>query len=353
MVGQIVPWNFPLLMAAWKIAPALAAGNTIVFKPSSSTPLSALYLAEIIQEVLPKGVFNVITGRGSRSGEYMQKHKGFDKLAFTGSTPVGRSVGISAAENLIPATLELGGKSANVFFDDADRDIALEGVQMGILFNQGQVCSAGSRIFVQDTFYDEFIGMMKDAFGKVKVGDPLDPSTQMGAQSSEKQLNKILKYVDIGKEEGAEVLVGGERLTDGKAANGYFMKPTLLVNVDNKMRVAQEEIFGPVGVVIKFHDIDELLEMANDSPYGLAGGVFSQDINKIMKVARGIRTGRVWVNQYNSFPAGSPFGGYKESGIGRETHKAVLDAYSQMKNILINLNGTPGGMFVKPDESEK
>ncbi len=353
VVGQIVPWNFPLLMASWKIAPALAAGNTIVFKPSSSTPLSALYMAEIIQEVLPDGVFNLITGKGSQAGAFMQKHKDFDKLAFTGSTEVGRSVGISAAENLIPATLELGGKSANVFFNDADRDVALEGVQMGILFNQGQVCSAGSRIFVQDTFYDEFVGLMKEAFERVKVGDPLDPETEMGAQSSENPLNKILKYIEIGKEEGAEVLVGGERLTEGEAAKGYFMKPTLLVNVDNSMRVAREEIFGPVGVVIKFHDIDELIEMANDSPYGLAGGVFSQDINKIMKVARGIRTGRVWVNQYNSFPAGSPFGGYKESGIGRETHKSVLDAYSQMKNILIDLSGVPGGMFVTPKGDDK
>ena len=218
---------------------------------------------------------------------------------------------------------------------------------MGILFNQGQVCSAGSRIFVQDTFYDEFVGMMKDAFPKVIVGDPMDPATQMGAQASESQLNKILDYVRIGTEEGAEIITGGARYTEGDAANGYFMQPTLLGNVNNKMRVAQEEIFGPVGVVIKFHDIDDLLEMANDSPYGLGGGVFSTDINRIMAVARGIRTGRIWVNQYNAFPAGCPFGGYKESGIGRETHKSILDAYSQMKNILINLNDTPGGMFVR------
>lgn len=347
VVGQIVPWNFPLLMGAWKLAPALAAGNCVIFKPSSSTSLSALYLAELFQEVLPPGVFNVVTGKGSTVGEYLQHHKGLDKLAFTGSTEVGRSIALSAAENLIPATLELGGKSANVFFDDVDRKIALEGVQMGILFNQGQVCSAGSRIFVQDTFYDEFVGMMKDAFPKVIVGDPMDPATQMGAQASESQLNKILDYVRIGTEEGAEIITGGARYTEGDAANGYFMQPTLLGNVNNKMRVAQEEIFGPVGVVIKFHDIDDLLEMANDSPYGLGGGVFSTDINRIMAVARGIRTGRIWVNQYNAFPAGCPFGGYKESGIGRETHKSILDAYSQMKNILINLNDTPGGMFVR------
>lgn len=347
VVGQIVPWNFPLLMGAWKLAPALAAGNCIIFKPSSSTSLSALYLAELFQDILPKGVFNVLTGKGSTVGEYLQHHKGLNKLAFTGSTEVGRSIALSAAENLIPATLELGGKSANVFFDDADRKIALEGVQMGILFNQGQVCSAGSRIFVQDTFYDEFVGLMQEAFAKVRVGDPLDPETQMGAQVSVSQLNKILDYVKIGTEEGAEVLTGGARFTDGTAGSGYFMQPTLLGNVNNKMRVAQEEIFGPVGVVIKFHDIEDLLEMANDSPYGLGGGVFSRDINRIMAVARGVRTGRIWVNQYNAFPAGSPFGGYKESGIGRETHKSMLDAYSQTKNILINLNDTPGGMFVK------
>lgn len=344
VVGQIVPWNFPLLMGAWKLAPALAAGNTIVFKPSSSTSLSALYLAEIFQDILPKGVFNVVTGKGSTVGEYLQHHKGLDKLAFTGSTEVGRSIALSAAENLIPATLELGGKSANVFFDDCDRDQALEGVQMGILFNQGQVCSAGSRIFVQDSFYDEFVTLMKEAFQKVKVGDPLNPETQMGAQSSAKQLDKILNYVKIGQAEGAEIITGGNRC---QMENGYFMEPTLLGNVNNKMRVAREEIFGPVGVVIKFHDMEDLLEMANDSPYGLGGGVFSQDINRIMEVARGVRTGRIWVNQYNAFPAGSPFGGYKESGIGRETHKSILDAYSQKKNILINLAKTPGGMFVK------
>lgn len=347
VVGQIVPWNFPFLMAAWKLAPVLAAGDVSVFKPSSTTSLSVLELMKLIGDVVPKGVINIITGKGSKSGEYLQHHKGLDKLAFTGSTEVGREVGISAAQNLIPATLELGGKSANIFFSDADMDIALEGIQLGILFNQGQVCSAGSRIFVQEDFYDEFIEKAVAAFEKVKVGNPLDKDTQMGAQVNEQQLKKILDYVEIGKNEGAKVATGGERYVEGDAANGYFMKPTLLVNVTNDMRVAREEIFGPVGVVIKFKTIEEVIDMANDSDFGLAGGVFTKDINKAIRVARGIRTGRVWVNTYNTFPAGASFGGYKDSGIGRETHKVILDHYSQMKNIIINLSDKPGGMYVK------
>lgn len=349
VVGQIVPWNFPFLMAAWKLAPVLAAGDVSVFKPSSTTSLSVLELMKLIGDVVPKGVINIITGKGSKSGEYLQHHKGLDKLAFTGSTEVGREVGISAAKNLIPSTLELGGKSANVFFSDADMDIALEGIQLGILFNQGQVCSAGSRIFVQEDFYDEFIEKAVAAFEKVKVGNPLDPSTQMGAQVSEQQLKKILSYIEIGKNEGAKVATGGERFVEGDASKGYFMKPTLLVDVTNNMRVAREEIFGPVGVVIKFKTIDEVIAMANDSDFGLAGGVFTKDINKAIRVARGIRTGRIWVNTYNTFPAGASFGGYKDSGIGRETHKVILDHYSQMKNIIINLSDKPSGMYVKQE----
>ncbi|MGG7057695.1 aldehyde dehydrogenase family protein [Clostridium tertium] len=347
VVGQIVPWNFPFLMAAWKLAPVLAAGDTTVFKPSSTTSLSVLEFMKLIQDIVPKGVINIITGKGSKSGEYLQHNEGIDKLAFTGSTEVGREIGLAAAKRIIPATLELGGKSANIFFSDADMNIALEGIQLGILFNQGQVCSAGSRIFVQEDFYDEFIEKAVEAFEKVKVGNPLDPNTQMGAQISEAQLNKILKYIEIGKKEGAKVITGGERFVEGDAKNGYFMKPTLLVDVDNNMRVAKEEIFGPVGVVIKFKTEEEVIAMANDSNYGLGGGVFTRDINRAIKVAKSIRTGRVWVNTYNSFPAGATFGGYKESGIGRETHKSILDAYTQKKNILVNLSEKPGGMYVK------
>lgn len=347
VVGQIVPWNFPFLMAAWKLAPVLAAGDTTVFKPSSTTSLSVLEFMKLIQDIVPKGVINIITGKGSKSGEYLQHNEGLDKLAFTGSTEVGREIGLAAAKRIIPATLELGGKSANIFFSDADMNIALEGIQLGILFNQGQVCSAGSRIFVQEDFYDEFIEKAVEAFEKVKVGNPLDPNTQMGAQVSESQLYKILKYIEIGKEEGAKVITGGERFVEGDAKNGYFMKPTLLVDVNNNMRVAREEIFGPVGVVIKFKTEEEVIAMANDSNFGLGGGVFTRDINRAIKVAKSIRTGRVWINTYNSFPAGATFGGYKESGIGRETHKAILDAYTQKKNILVNLSDKPGGMYVK------
>ncbi len=347
VVGQIVPWNFPFLMAAWKLAPVLAAGDTTVFKPSSTTSLSVLEFMKLIQDIIPKGVINIITGKGSKSGEYIQHNEGIDKLAFTGSTEVGRQIGLSAAKRIIPATLELGGKSANIFFSDADMNMALEGIQLGILFNQGQVCSAGSRIFVQEDFYDEFMEKAVEAFEKVNVGNPLDPNTQMGAQISESQLNKILKYIEIGKNEGAKVITGGERYVEGDAKNGYFMKPTLLVDVNNNMRVAREEIFGPVGVVIKFKTEEEVIQMANDSSYGLGGGVFTRDINRAIRVAKGIRTGRVWVNTYNSFPAGATFGGYKESGIGRETQKTILDAYTQKKNILVNLSEKTGGMYVK------
>ena len=347
VVGQIVPWNFPFLMAAWKLAPVLAAGDVSVFKPSSSTSLSILELMRLTENVIPSGVINVITGKGSKSGEYLQHNKGLDKLAFTGSTEVGRQIGLAAAERIIPATLELGGKSANIFFSDSNMDLALEGIQLGILFNQGQVCSAGSRIFVQEDFYDEFMEKAISAFEKVKVGNPLDPNTQMGAQISEAQLKKILKYIEIGKQEGAKVATGGERFIEGDAKNGYFMKPTLLTDVNNNMRVAREEIFGPVGVVIKFKTEEEVIAMANDSDYGLGGGVFTTNLNRAIRVARGIRTGRIWVNTYNTFPAGATFGGYKESGIGRETHKTILDAYTQKKNIIINLSETPGGMYIK------
>ncbi len=345
VVGQIVPWNFPFLMAAWKLAPALAAGDCVVFKPSSSTSLSMLVFMELIQDLLPAGVLNLVTGSGSKSGQYLLDHPDLSKLAFTGSTEIGKSIARAAADKLIPATLELGGKSANIIFDDCNWDMAVDGVQLGILFNQGQVCCAGSRVFVHEDIYDKFVAELVDAFKKVKVGDPLDPETQMGSQVNKRQAEKILSYVKIAQEEGATVACGGDYYRENGCDKGAFVQPTLLTNVTNDMRVAQEEIFGPVAVVIKFKTEEEVIAMANDSAYGLGGAVWTQNLNRALRVSRSIETGRVWVNTYNQIPEGAPFGGYKQSGIGRENDKAILDAYSQTKNIMINLNEAPSGFY--------
>lgn len=345
VVGQIIPWNFPLLMGAWKLAPALAAGNTVVIKSSSTTPLSLLVLGEIMNEVLPAGVVNIITGRGAVTGQAMLDHPGFAKLAFTGSTEVGYDVARAAANRLIPATLELGGKSANIYFADCDMERAIEGAQIGILFNQGQVCCAGSRIFVQDEIYDEFVGKLVEAFKAVKVGDPLDPTTQMGSQINRRQLEKIVGWVEEAKKEGARVAVGGEPAEIPGFEKGAFMQPTLLVDVRNDMKVAQNEIFGPVACVIRFKTEEEVVAMANDSEYGLGGAVWTRDINRAFRVAHAVQTGRMWVNTYNELPAHTPFGGYKKSGIGRETHKMMLEHYSQHKNVYISLSEVKRGFF--------
>ena len=344
VVGQIVPWNFPLLMGAWKIAPAIAAGNAVVIKSSSATPLSLLVLGEILNEFLPPGVVNILSGRGSVSGQAMLEHPGFDKLAFTGSTEIGRNVGLAAAKRIIPATLELGGKSANIVFDDCQFDKAIEGAQIGILFNQGQVCCAGSRIFVQEGIYDKFVAALAAAFEKVKVGDPLSMETQMGSQVNERQLEKILGWVEEAKAEGARVLAGGVR-AEVPGLKGAFMRPTLIVECENTMKVCREEIFGPVACVVKFKTEAEVVAMANDSVYGLGGAVWTRDVNRAFRVALAVETGRMWVNTYNELPAHTPFGGWKESGIGRETHKVILDHYSQMKNVYVSLSEAKRGFF--------
>lgn len=347
VVGQIVPWNFPLLMAAWKLAPVLAAGDCTVFKPSSNTSLSVLEFARLTQDVIPKGVLNIITGRGSKSGQYILENEKLAKLAFTGSTEIGKEVALAAADKLIPATLELGGKSANIIFPDANWEQVMDGVQLGILFNQGQVCCAGSRIFVHEDIYDKFCKEAKERFEQVKVGLPWEDDTQMGSQIDQKQLDKILDYIKIAQEEGGEVITGGKRVEDGDLAQGAFMQPTLIAGVDNSCRVAQEEIFGPVAVIIKFKDEQEVIDAANDSVYGLGGAVWTKDITRALRVSSAIRTGRMWVNTYNQIPSGAPFGGYKQSGIGRETDKMILDHYSQTKNIMINLSDDPSGFYPK------
>lgn len=341
VVGQIIPWNFPLLMAAWKIAPALAAGNCIVIKPSRETSLSLLELGRVLNEVLPAGVINVLSGGGSTTGQYMLDHEGFSKFAFTGSTEIGYDVAEAAAKKIIPATLELGGKSANIVFDDAQMDKAVEGAAIAILFNQGQVCCAGSRLLVQRPVYDKFLTQLKAKFESVKVGDPLDPHTQMGCQISEKHMKQVLSFVDVGLKDGARLLTGGERF----GSEGAFVKPTVLVDCKPNMRISCEEVFGPVLAVIPFDTEEEAIAIANDSEYGLGGGVWSRDINRAIRVAKGVRTGRMWVNCYNQIPAHAPFGGYKKSGIGRETHKMILEAYTQKKNIFISTSEKLTGLF--------
>ncbi|WP_374595542.1 aldehyde dehydrogenase, partial [Aquabacterium sp.] len=350
VVGQIIPWNFPILMAAWKLAPALGAGNCVVLKPAESTPVSILVLTELIADLLPAGVLNIVNGYGREAGMPLATSTRIAKIAFTGSTATGRVIAQAAAGNLIPATLELGGKSPNLFFDDvmaADDDYldkAIEGMVL-FAFNQGEVCTCPSRALIQESMYDRFIERVLKRVAAIKQGSPLDPSTMIGAQASAMQQDKILSYLEVGKQEGAKVLIGGGAAQlGGELAGGYYIQPTLLKG-NNQMRVFREEIFGPVLAVTTFKDEAEALAIANDTPYGLGAGVWTRDGSRAYRLGRGIQAGRVWVNNYHAYPAHAAFGGYKESGIGRETHKVMLDHYQQTKNLLVSYSPKPLGFF--------
>ena len=350
VVGQIIPWNFPILMAAWKVAPALAAGNCVVLKPAEQTPASMLVLMELIGDLLPPGVLNVVNGFGLEAGKPLATSPRIAKIAFTGETSTGRLIMQYASQNLIPVTLELGGKSPNIFFEDVMRedddylDKALEGFAMFAL-NQGEVCTCPSRALVHEKIYDRFMEKALKRVAAIRQGDPLDMSTMIGAQASSEQLEKILSYMDIGRQEGAEVLIGGERNNlSGDLAGGYYVKPTVFKG-HNKMRVFQEEIFGPVVSVTTFKDDAEALEIANDTLYGLGSGVWSRDANRCYNFGRNIQAGRVWTNCYHAYPAHAAFGGYKQSGIGRETHKMMLDHYQQTKNMLVSYSPKALGFF--------
>ncbi|HWS54211.1 MAG TPA: betaine-aldehyde dehydrogenase [Pyrinomonadaceae bacterium] len=347
--GQIIPWNFPLLMAAWKLAPALAAGNTIVLKPAEQTPVTALELARLFQEAgFPEGVVNVVPGFGETAGAALASHPDIDKLAFTGSTEVGKLVAKAAADNLTKVSLELGGKAPNIVFADADIEQAVNGAMMGIFFNQGQVCCAGSRLFLHEGVKEEFLGRFSEKASKIKVGDPMDTATQMGPQVSEEQLNRIKGYVDVARGEGASVLAGGcPPQLEGDFQKGFFFQPTIFGEVKNTMRVAQEEIFGPVTSVITFDDEEDLIRQANDTIYGLSAGIWTKDITRAHRFAKAIKAGVVWINTFNMFNAASPFGGYKQSGYGREMGRHALELYTQIKSVWVDLSGRPIGWYGK------
>ena len=349
VVGQIIPWNFPLLMAAWKLAPVLASGCCTVLKPAEQTPASILVLMELIGDLLPPGVINVVNGVGQEAGEAILRHPGIAKLAFTGSTPVGQHVLKAAAERLIPSTVELGGKSPNIFFEDVLRhepefvDKCIEGMLL-TFFNQGEVCTCPSRALVQESIYDEFMERVLVRGRQIKQGNPLDTETQVGAQASREQFDKILSYMEIGRNEGATMLLGGQANQISGLENGYYIQPTIFQG-NNRMRVFQEEIFGPAVGVTTFKDEAEALAIANDTEFGLGAGLWTRDTNRAYRMARGIQAGRIWMNCYHAYPAHAAFGGYKKSGIGRETHKMMLDHYQLTKCMLVSYDSNPLGFF--------
>jgi len=349
VVGQIIPWNFPILMATWKLAPALSAGNCVVLKPAEQTPVSILFLMEVIADLLPAGVLNIVNGFGPEAGKPLATHPDIKKIAFTGETTTGRLIMQYASENIIPVTLELGGKSPNIFFesvmaeDDNFLDKAIEGLVL-FAFNQGEVCTCPSRALIQESIYDEFMARCLKRIEAIKMGDPMDLSTQMGAQASNDQYEKILNYIDVGKQEGAEVLIGGEAFNSDTYPDGLYIQPTVFKG-HNKMRIFQEEIFGPVLSVTTFKDEAEAMEIANDTLYGLGAGVWTRDIHQMQTFSRGIQAGRIWCNCYHAYPAGASFGGYKKSGIGRENHKMMLSHYRHTKNVLMSYDKNPLGFF--------
>ncbi len=350
VVGQIIPWNFPLLMATWKLAPALAAGNCVIIKPAEQTPVSILVWMELVADLLPPGVLNIVNGFGLEAGKPLASSNRIAKIAFTGETTTGRLISQYASQNLIPVTLELGGKSPNIFFDDVLRedddyfDKAIEGFVLFAL-NQGEVCTCPSRALIQESIYDKFMERAIKRVKAIKQGSPLDPTTMMGAQASSEQMEKILSYMDIGKQEGAEVLAGGARAElGGELKDGYYIQPTVFRG-NNKMRIFQEEIFGPVVSVTTFKDEDDAMQIANDTLYGLGAGVWSRDVNRCYRFGRGIQAGRVWTNCYHAYPAHAAFGGYKQSGIGRENHRMMLDHYQQTKNMLVSYSTKALGFF--------
>lgn len=349
VVGQIIPWNFPLLMAAWKLAPAIVTGNVVVLKPAEQTPVSILVFAELIQDIVPPGVLNIVNGFGAEAGQALATSTRIAKIAFTGSTPVGGHILRCAAENLIPSTVELGGKSPNVFFEDIVNfepeylEKCAEGFVLAY-FNQGEVCTCPSRALVQESIYDQFMEAVLKKINAIKRGNPLDTETMVGAQASDEQFQKIQKYIDIGRQEGAEVVTGGGVANVEGFEEGFYIEPTILKG-DNKMRVFQEEIFGPVVSVQTFKTEEEAVHIANDTAFGLGAGLWTRDANRMFRVGRAIEAGRVWTNCYHLYPAHAAFGGYKKSGIGRETHKMMMDHYQQTKNLLVSYDTNPLGFF--------